>query len=452
MLGKICALFLDVPVTENHEINGGEVSSYLGMVKRINKYLDGAPLNGRARNLFAWYRARGEWAQYLGALSDDLLYENNPGMLSSSVAKALYGEKRASASLIESYMGCPYKFFIEYGLKIKAPREYEDRRMDIGTLMHECLDVFFRHLTEENMDISTIEDDKIEDIMSQVSGQVFKKYGFLDDIRRVSLRKKAERQLLTSIRAIRWQLKDTGVKVAMTEAKVGKQIDDCTVTLDDGSSARLTGKIDRVDILESSKSFRIVDYKSSDKQYTDEDFVLGVDMQLALYLMIVYRHYQSKGHTPEGAYYFNLKLDEDAEDSNYKSKRMWGIAANDLPLMVKFSGKDGNDHLKSVHFQLTDGGKSVNRAQQWRLNTPEQFKRMFDIIKWNVRYALTKIYEGEVPARPVKTRKKTECEYCSFKSACRFDERYEGNSYRSISKEEIVSALGREGEAQEEDE
>ena len=56
---------------------------------------------------------------------------------------------KTSVSRLETYMSCPFSYYLKYGLKISEKEKLEVKTVDTGSFMHEVIDEFFKRLNQD---------------------------------------------------------------------------------------------------------------------------------------------------------------------------------------------------------------------------------------------------------------------------------------------------------------
>jgi RecB family exonuclease len=233
-----------------------------------------------------------------------------------------YDDRTVSASRLEMYADCPYKYFMRYALRIEPVDEPEDiERMDNlqrGSLVHEILQKFLtaigrddpprpdareRHL-QVLMDIARDEGD--ERVRRGVTGRPL--------IWRMD--QKAINEDL-----VRWYDLEAvdGVTSGMTpgafEARFGPAngfgLEDETLSSDEplaidvnGRVVRVQGRIDRIDWSDDGR-FRVIDYKTGKKNARPSDrFKHGTMLQLPIYLRAAARMLDRPEADGEAQYFY----------------------------------------------------------------------------------------------------------------------------------------------------
>ena len=86
----------------------------------------------------------------------------------------LYGSPMySSISRLEQYASCPFSYYLVYGLGARERRVYRLTPPDMGSFMHDCIDVFSSRIKESGIgweilmrmvpgDISSIVDEPLE--------------------------------------------------------------------------------------------------------------------------------------------------------------------------------------------------------------------------------------------------------------------------------------------------
>jgi RecB family exonuclease len=188
---------------------------------------------------------------------------------------------RLSATAFRSYLACPYRFYLEHVLKLESVDDKADE-MDpasFGSLLHEVL----RRLATSTA-CQSADDELIFAALGQAldtcAAETFGEYplpAVRVQIEQLRLRLKA-----FAVRQAQWFAK--GWRIGYTEAPEGQW---CAVLEVDRQPFTLSGRIDRIDVHETTGEHVILDYKSSDAG-DDPDKVhrrggRWVDLQLPLY-------------------------------------------------------------------------------------------------------------------------------------------------------------------------
>ena len=84
------------------------------------------------------------------------LYKNEMGKLVFSVSR------------LEKYAECPFSYFVQYGLKAKNRKIYEFTPPDLGSFVHEMLDLFTNKVKDEGILWSELDNEKCKDLVSNI--------------------------------------------------------------------------------------------------------------------------------------------------------------------------------------------------------------------------------------------------------------------------------------------
>jgi hypothetical protein len=262
-------------------------------------------------------RSTGVAGPYDGIIDLDATDLAFPGMVDS--------EHPISPSRVETYARCPFQYFLINVLRTKPLddplEELEIDALTRGDLIHKLLAEYFRTLTAEKIDLSTLNHDEL--------GQSFDTFS-------ESFRAKAQSDIGANIDVLHsanWATVQTkafrAVEMAhaesadwlpgYTELGLGLPIDDrdadshsdpepINVPLQDGSTVRLRGRVDRVDLSRDGKHGRLVDYKSG--KYNKDSYLFlngGRNIQLAAYALGIAAWMERRGDTrevSEAAYHY----------------------------------------------------------------------------------------------------------------------------------------------------
>lgn len=223
--------------------------------------------------------------------------------ISPELASKLFNSKKTtSASELKSFAQCPFKHFIEYGIKPTEGKEYVIDSLDLGILFHDTFEKFLKEASDKTL---------TKDDCYKKAGEIFDKN--LPNVHFGAMLA-TERQ-----KAFNGFLKNIACETAW---KINKHVNDCEVIgteIHFGSkkyppieidtefgTIYLEGKIDRADriIKDSNFYLRIIDYKSGKEKFSESGVEKGTDLQLLLYMSALLKHFND--HTPAAAQYMNI--------------------------------------------------------------------------------------------------------------------------------------------------
>lgn len=223
-------------------------------------------------------------------------------------AKQLFNlGKAVSPTLLESFNGCPYRNFIERGLRLKEKSSEIMQNTDSGTFMH---GVLFR-VGKAIMDGEIFDEESCSSVSVRAAEEeIEERYPAMKeeaaDFYRVSSLKEDARRISV---AVYKKLKEDGYNISALEAKS---------YLNDGG-LKFIGTADRVDLSSDKSRLRIIDYKTGSISDDLKDYYAGVKLQPELYMLANLPHY--KKAIPAGMFYFPAKSrfsDEESDPFEYK--------------------------------------------------------------------------------------------------------------------------------------
>lgn len=358
-----------------------------------------------------------------------------------AVAESLFGRNMSvSASAVETYYGCPFRYFCDYGLYVKERQKAELDPLNAGNVIHDMMEKLVPLYVKQGFD--TVNEEQVKkDTGEAVDAYVEAKMG--------GTAKKPERfkylveQLKKSANVVMWhlvcELRQSRFVPTDFELKIGEgeEIPPLSIKLKDGSEVNVIGKIDRVDVFthEDGETYiRIIDYKTGQKTLNINEVVNGINLQMVLYLFAVLSDNKRYAEHPQPGGILYLPAGQPRVD--YAGTTTDTVAAlekamrmNGVVLGRNFAVRAMEEEANGVYIPAF-----INKSKP--AATPEEELAAFDGGKCNVasvdqfhylRHRMEVLLEtmalslraGEIAARP--TKKKSPCSYCDYASVCGFE-------------------------------
>lgn len=412
--------------------------------------------NEEWNEVFEWYKTH--YPQKLENALKGLEYTNIPCKINEKNIKELYGKNlKTSVSKLESYMSCPFSYFLKYGLKLSEKDKLEIKPIDTGTFMHDVIDKFFKEAKEEGIKVKEITDEQIEAIVEAIIKEKLLYGGkFNVTAKYRTLVQRLKRVVVSSIKYIVQSLKESEFDVLETEAefdtKEGSKYAPIEMELDDGRKVSIIGKIDRVDIAQmpDGRYIRIIDYKSSTKDIDLNKVIAGLQLQLITYTDAIC---ENESVMPAGALYFTLlepkiaqrNLSEsEIEELLKQNYKMNGLVLANVDVIKAMDTTLETGKSDKIPVVLNANGE-VSFTQSKTL-TREEFEKLQKYTNKIIKQISNEILSGNIELKPYYSQKErsTPCMYCDYKSICQFNSKFKNNNYRfvpNLKRQEIIENL-----------
>jgi ATP-dependent helicase/nuclease subunit B len=315
-----------------------------------------------------------------------------------------YKEKEYSISQLETYAKCPYKYFAERVLNLKALEEpsEEIEALEMGSLLHNILYEFYSTIRKKGIIISKASFDdfkKAEDILFKIAeekineGNFNSPLTFYEKEKILGINGKRENSLLYLFLKTEKENDENFIpeffEVVFGSLPYGRQNYQRKILLKElkAGNVKIRGKIDRIDINEKENSYEVIDYKLGGKKPKKDELDEGLSLQLPLYM------YAAKE-------LIKAQLDKDLEP--------------DIP------------KIYSLKFRERQFGKFPVNIGSRKNSSAEEKKQLVDSLIQecleSVEKFVNEISLGKFNLTTLKDRESKVCGYCSFKSICRIQE------------------------------
>lgn len=329
------------------------------------------------------------------------------------------GNYTTKVSQLESYFCCPYRHYLNYGLKLKEREIAGLRVVDIGNIIHQFLEVFFKENLEK---LRELNEGEIFLKASRVIDKVFKEAQLMSanlSNMGINVLNNIRNECLYVIKSLMENIKKSSFTPRYIELSFDNsncQFKALKVETPKGLF-KLRGKIDRVDMF--NKKVAIIDYKTGSSDLTELAYIYyGKKIQLYVYMSI----FTQNGYQPAGAFYLPIK-------DGYRSKKerfcFIGQADESVETLKEFDnelfnenrhdGKKVDSEVVSISASRKKDGIKPNKSNS--LIKVSDFNNIINYVKHIVNQAVTEISEGYGKQSPLKK----ECDYCSFKNGCDFN-------------------------------
>ena len=418
------------------------------------RWTDGAVDSVTLREIF---RGRDGYERWVAVL-DKAAAREPVRFADDSMAKRLFGnDMKLSASRVEIYHQCRFRYFCQYGVKAQPRRPAEVDGLTYGTVMHYVMEnVLPAYVANGYAGM------KKERIM-QDAGDAVRRY--VDEVMggTEDKPKRFIAQLNLLVRVAGLMLWRIAAELAQSqfvpvdyELSIGMEEDGAArvlpidLALPDGGSVRVIGKVDRVDICEQNgkRYVRIVDYKSSSKELVLSDVVEGINVQMLIYLFTLWQNGGARygDVTPAGVLYLPAALPiineaREMEADKVQAAQMKKMKMNGIVL-------DDPDVIRAMEIEAA--GVFIPAALR-KDGTPDSHSRVasleqFGLLKKRMEQLIENMAEtlrgGDVAAIPTISGSNDACKYCDYYAVCGFEQ---GDSVRfvaNIKDETVFQDLG----------
>ena len=421
LINRLRNIFNDIDIKE---IEGNRLVSkkqgYYQLALSLRDFIDNSEDSENLRTLYASYRQEQD-QQLLDKIEDALFYQ--PIGFSKANARMLMQNKNySSITRVEQFNSCPYKHFINYAIKPKSLKKYNEDRIDQGNYYHDAFNLLTRELINKGLEYETYSQQQIENMLDEILNEIetYHNYALLKSTPKF---KQLAKFMRSTAKKTMWAMINHILagkfRPYLAEAKIGTDVPYVNLQLDNGEMISLQGKIDRIDIFEceNKKYVRVIDYKTSKKDIDYTNIYNGLSLQLPVYLNSI----KSIGEVA-GMYYMQISDPVYDIEKYLKNKiniiepfKLEGVMVDLRELAV---ATDENNYENSFVANI-----KVNKKGELSKGVLDKDKMnsLIDFAVRKTKETIHRIMQGENLPYPSKLAAQNACEYCQFRSICRFE-------------------------------
>ncbi len=437
---------------EDYVVHPHRTLGYLAAVLR--QAVEGKLVNPLWWHVYNWYIGQKEWHKPLSMVVNGLYHVNREERISREQARKIYGTTlHTSVSRLERFKACPFAHFLAYGLKLKARPEFKLGAPDLGQFFHKALERFYQYLQAHGLEWAQLTMEQTREITEMIIDELIPQLQnelLLSTARYRYLTGKLKRIVLRAVWVLQEHARRGTFRPLGVEITFGREgaLPGLQLTLADGSTIVLQGRIDRVDGAPGAKGYylRVIDFKSGSTSLSLLEIFYGLKLQLLAYLDVVLTHaphlIEGEAH-PGGVLYFTIRdpfITEkgplsaaEIEKKILRELKMKGYLLKD-PEVIKMMDAEISGHSDLIPV-------SLNKEQEFYQGTSnaltlEEFTKLRRHVEKILEEIGQEIMEGDVRIQPYQYKGKRPCAYCLYAGICRFDLSVLGNSYRVIKEKE----------------
>ncbi len=406
--------------------------------------------------LLEWFTENEKQRQVLFDAMRGFTHHHDKRRLDRSLCKALYGNPlKMNVYQLESFSACPFKHFVQYGLRVNAEDANVVTPATKGTLLHDVLLSFVKEHMSDMENWRNLSDDDAVVSMRQHFERVIAAPKFIlwhkEAIRLLQADEvlaSLDEAAITLTRHARYGLfAPYAVELSFGLPEDGS-LPSFNVPLEDGEVVSLRGRIDRVDLYTDGETsaFRIIDYKSSQLDIDLTKVEHGLRLQLPVYAAVIEHHSKELfGDTAKAVGILYIPVTRKVELKNtptdestahyelLKRMRAKGYFTADKDIV----GAMDKRLLDSVDTELFS--KVYNKNETLAKHAPalpeDEWQMLIGRGVAHVKDIATRIMSGDVSVSPYKiSQTETACSNCPFQALCQFDPIYDGHLYRKLKK------------------
>ncbi|MGN0194242.1 MAG: PD-(D/E)XK nuclease family protein [Pseudoramibacter sp.] len=371
--------------------------------------------------------------------------------LAPRLAQGLIGpELVLSATDARQYSACAWRYFIASELK-PVPREpYEVTLPDIGNVMHQMIDAFFKNLKASGRKLDTLsaaERDAwveaiLDGILKQIHGAVFDSSAAFHyqgrKLRRMGRRTMAA--LAEHMQKGRFEVVDSEhhFKYRLDSGRLGKPV-------------VIHGSIDRLDRMEKDgiSYYKVIDYKTGLDAITPADIYYGLSPQLLAYLDAAVRYGLARREQAEAAAGFYFYISDPITDVSGKTGAQ---VLNELEKKFQMKGifLDNQTVIDALDDEA-EGASNIfmkGRAKSEYRYNGDGMKAVLWKNRRNYEDNAKGILSGKIAPNPYVRQHETACDRCRLSEICGFVKEMDPRIFRvlddSMKQAELLERIEKE--------
>ncbi|MCL2121711.1 MAG: PD-(D/E)XK nuclease family protein [Clostridiales bacterium] len=423
------------------------------------------------RYVFHWFASREAYAPDIRRLKAavDLAPLGQP--LPAALTERLFGRTiRTSVTRLEQYQACPFAHFLAYGLDLEPREEYGIEPPDIGNFIHDSLEMLMEQVRNRGLSLKAVDAQTMKNLVEEVAEKQL-----TEKSHSIFLTSAWYRRLADNLRRI---LQSTAEVMAYQEGQghflphameLSFGFDEpgnaAPVSLDLGQDRQilLRGRIDRIDQavhpLTGERLIRIVDYKSGFMTLALHEIYHGLKLQLILYMQAALA--SLSGAKPAGMFYFQVhdpllpaSNAIEAGDAEWRTNKRLKVRAFRGYLLKDRQVAELMDRNfeRSLYLPVSTVSSGAF-GRNAKLLSEEEFGLLGRYSRTVLNRAGQRIMEGDIALTPYLSGKRSACDYCLYRSVCRFDPGIPGHAYRylpALTDEAVLEKLATEERGREE--
>jgi len=386
-----------------------------------------------------------EYSKKLSAAKENVGAKRGPILRRENI-EAVFGKKiRLSASRADVFSSCRYEYFLKYGLNAKRREKAEITAIEAGNLMHYVLETVIAALSREG----TFGAERAKELAADACREyITNTLAGTDELRgrEAFILQRLEKTVKTAVEDICRELRKSEFVPREFELKFsgdGEGLPPLEIK-GEKSIVLFRGAVDRVDMYESENElyFRVIDYKSGKKEFSLDEAINGIGMQMLLYMFALEEMGKERyGKEPKGAGVMYVPLapkpsEHRGEKMAVKSRE--GVVLRDMRIIDAMEKGEKKEYLP---VSIMKGGGLGSKSSVLT-------KREFDIVKDRMKSILARIGDelasGEIEPNPYTNKRRSACDWCDYKSVCAFDEERGNDRKRELIEVKVSDIAGGE--------
>lgn len=412
-----------------------------GLSTRLRALMDGqeAALDPAWQEALRCLLQSEQWHDRAALLLDGLSARVHAEPIPYATARRLFTQDSVSISRLETFAACPFRHFVDYGLKPVARRPFAFAADEKGSFFHAALRDYatLAAATPSWPEVSAQEIDRMMDQVLSPLTRAWEDGPLGED----ALGRQLGESYVRAVRRAAWlftnHARNSRFVTCGTEVAFGMEggLPPVILTLHDGRRVALRGKIDRIDRYEGDTGvyLRVIDYKSSPHGLDPVRMWYGLQLQLLLYLRAVTQG--NTGALPAGAFYFTVRdpmvdtpedIRAEAERQIAQSLHLKGVVLAEAEVV---DAMDEEQKQFSIDKVFNKDGSVAKTAAAFPL--PE-LRALLDHAERTAAQLADRIRQGEIAVAPAAIDQWSACDYCDYAAVCRLDPALPGGEKRVL--------------------
>lgn len=461
MIADVLAMFPTVQMTGGVTATGAQdaplspLTALDGLALRLRSMADGElqALDADWQEALRWLWHAPAWHDRTRVMLESLNARVQAGALTRT-QRSLFTQDEVTISRLERFAECPYRHFVDYGLKPVERRAFVFDANEKGVFFHAAMQEYAT-LASTMPDWPNVDDEAIDRMVEQVVAPLTE--GWADGpLRDDAMGRSLGEAYIRSVRRSAWMFTQHARNSRFTtigaEVRFGEKdgLPPVILELADGRRIALRGVIDRIDRYAGDHGLylRVIDYKSSTHSLEPVRMWYGLQLQLLLYLMAAEQ--SQPGATPAGAFYFRINdphvttdhdIQQEAEARIAEAMRLKGVVLADAEVIDAMDADQPGYSLGKV---FNKDGSVAASANAYDLNG---MRGLLTHARKTAAELADRMHQGCIDVSPAQIDQWSACDWCPYAGICGIDPALPGGEKRALScadKKELLQRMANE--------